>query len=416
MSEICFMDEPRQTFLQRINPVNLIRSSTVSSSLTRPASWLYDLMFKTKSGTSVTEDSSLQFSAVWGSVRILSETFASLPLHVYEQTSEGKFISNAHPVSLVLNFPNNFQNEYTFFSYLESCRQLYGNAFAQIVRNEAGRPVELRAIHPKRVQIKIVDSEKFYVVDKKGEAIDDAHMLHVMGLTLDGLVGKSTLTAAREAIGMGLAAQSFGAQFFGNGANLGGVLVHPGTLTDDAAKRLKRSWDSAQGGLDNAHGTAILEEGMKYERIGIPPNDAQFLESRKFQIADIARFFRVPLFMLGEMDNSSSRANIEEQGISFVRDTVRPMVKAYESEFNRKLFREDERGRFYVRFNLEGLLRGNIQSRYSAYAIGRQWGWLSANDVRDLENMNPIDGGDIYMAPLNMANVATDDTMQNPHE
>jgi HK97 family phage portal protein len=224
------------------------------------------------------------------------------------------------------------------------------------------------------------------------------------------------LTAAREAIGMGLAAQSFGAQFFGNGANLGGVLIHPGTLTKDAAERLKRSWDSAQGGLENSHGTAVLEEGMKYERIGIPPNDAQFLESRKFQIADISRFFRVPLFMLNEMDNSSSRANIEEQGISFVRDTVRPMVKAYESEINRKLFRQDERGEFYARFNLEGLLRGNIQSRYTAYAVGRQWGWLSANDVRDMENMNPIDGGDIYVTPLNMANVATDDSTQNLHE
>ena len=407
------MAEQKQNFIQRLNPLNLVRSSTVSSSLTRPASWLYDLMFRTKSGASVTEDSSLQFSAVWSSIRILSETFASLPLHVYQQTSDGKYIAPNHPVSFVLNFPNNIQNEFTFWSYLESCRQLYGNAFAQIKRNEAGRPIELIAIHPKRVKIKIVEGEKFYIVDNKEGAIDDQHMIHVMGLTLDGLIGKSTLTAAREAIGMGLAAQSFGAQFFGNGANLGGVLIHPGTLTKDAAERLKRSWDSAQGGLENSHGTAVLEEGMKYERIGIPPNDAQFLESRKFQIADISRFFRVPLFMLNEMDNSSSRANIEEQGISFVRDTVRPMVKAYESEINRKLFRQDERGEFYARFNLEGLLRGNIQSRYTAYAVGRQWGWLSANDVRDMENMNPIDGGDIYVTPLNMANVATDDSTQN---
>jgi HK97 family phage portal protein len=410
------MADQKPSIIQRLNPLNLVRSSTISSSLTRPASWLYDLMFRTKSGASVTEDSSLQFSAVWSSIRILSETFASLPLHVYQQTSEGKFVVPNHPVSFVINFPNNYQNEFTFWSYLEACRQLYGNAFAEIKRNEAGRPIELIAIHPKRVKIKVVDGEKFYIVDKNGEAIDDSHMIHIMGLTLDGLVGKSTLTAAREAIGMGLAAQTFGAQFFGNGANLGGVLIHPGTLTKDAAERLKRSWDSAQGGLENSHGTAVLEEGMKYERIGIPPNDAQFLESRKFQIADIARFFRVPLFMLGEMDNSSSRANIEEQGISFVRDTVRPMVKAYESEMNRKLFRQDERGEFYVRFNLEGLLRGNIQSRYTAYAVGRQWGWLSANDVRDMENMNPIEGGDIYVTPLNMANVATDDSTQNLNE
>ena len=212
------MAEQKQNFIQRFNPLNLVRSSTVSSSLTRPASWLYDLMFRSKSGASVTEDTSLQFSAVWASIRILSETFASLPLHVYQQTTEGKFIAPNHPVSFVINFPNNFQNEFTFWSYLEACRQLYGNAFAQIKRNEAGRPIELIAIHPKRVKIKIVDGEKYYIVDNNESAVDDQHMIHVMGLTLDGLIGKSTLTAAREAIGMGLAAQTFGAQFFGNGA------------------------------------------------------------------------------------------------------------------------------------------------------------------------------------------------------
>jgi HK97 family phage portal protein len=255
------------------------------------------------------------------------------------------------------------------------------------------------------VQIKLREGEKYFVIDKMG-TFADYEVLHLMGLSWNGIEGISVMEAAREAIGMGLAAQQFGAEFFGNGANLGGVITHPAKLTDDSMKRLKESWRRNYQGNDKSHGTAILEEGMKYDRIGIPPDQAQFLETRKFQILDIARIFRVPPHMLGELDAAASRANIEEQGISFVRDTIRPIVTMWEDELNKKLFMPSEQGRMYVRFNLDSLLRGDTASRFSSYAVARQWGWLSVNDIRDLENMNPIDGGDIYLQPLNMVNAA----------
>jgi HK97 family phage portal protein len=273
------------------------------------------------------------------------------------------------------------------------------------VRDAAARPIELVSVHPNRVKIKVNKGEKFYTVDDK-KTYSDEEMLHFVGLSFDGVKGQSPLDALRDAIGMGIAAQQFGAEFFANGANMGGVLTHPGRLTDDQIKRLKDSWNRSNAGLGKSNGTAVLEEGMKYERIGIPPDAAQFLQSRRFTVEDIARAFRVPPAMLAEMSNSSTRANVEEQAISFVRDTMNPYIARFETEFNRKLFREDELGTYYVRFTVDGLLRGDIKTRYSSYSIARQWGWLSVNDIRDLENLNPIEGGDTYLSPLNMAPVA----------
>ena len=226
-----------------------------------------------------------------------------------------------------------------------------------------------------------------------------------LDLGFDGVVGKSVIEAARESIGLGLAADQFGGSFFGNGANVSAVLTHPGRLSDEAYKRLIRSWTQRNAGLDNAHKTAILEEGMSVEKMSISPQESQFISTRKFGVEDIARFFRIPLAYLGSLENSSTRANIEEQGIQFQRNTILPWVKRWESEINRKLFVGDSE--YYIRFNMDGLLRGDIRSRYEAYTKGRQWGWISANDVRKLENMAPIDGGDAYLQPMNMIDVAS---------
>jgi HK97 family phage portal protein len=301
----------------------------------------------------------------------------------------------------------------TDFNFREVCQAhlcLHGNAFIAIRRNEAGQAVKLIPVHPDRVQVKVYKDEKFYTIDDGKETFDDTEMIHILGLSFDGVVGKSVIEAARESIGLGLAADQFGGSFFGNGANVSAVLKHPGRLSDEAYKRLMSSWQRRYAGLDNAHKTAILEEGMSVEKVSISPSESQFLETRKFGVEDIARFFRIPLAYLGSLENSSTRANIEEQGIQFQRNTILPWVKRWEAEFNRKLFPNQKDYR--IRFNMDGLLRGDINSRYSSYAIARQWGWLSVNDIRKHENLDPIEGGDTYLQPLNMVDAGTN----NPAE
>ena len=406
------MANEQQTLFDRVRAVFRASPNNPSTSLNKPASWLFDAFGSSKTGVPVNENSAMQFSAVWAAVRILSETIGSMPWHVYQRDGESRFIASAHPIGQLIQHPNGMMTSLVFRETLMAHLCLHGNAFAAIERDASARPTKLVPIHPDRVQIKVVEGEKFYHVDKK-VVYTDFEMIHVCGLSFDGIRGKSPLAAAKETFGIGLAANQFGAEFFGNGANVGGMLVHPGRLTDDAYKRLKHSWQTANAGLGNAHKTAILEEGMKFEKMTIPPDQAQFLQTRKFQTEEVARFFLIPPHMLGDLSASSTRANIEEQGIQFVRNTIRPWAVRIEEEFNNKLFRLDENDEYYIQFNLEGLLRGDIKSRYDAYSVGRQWGWLSVNDIRKMESLNDIDGGDVYLQPLNMIDASIDNPDAN---
>ena len=227
-------------------------------------------------------------------------------------------------------------------------------------------------------------------------------VLHIPGLGFDGLVGYSPIAMAKNAIGMAIACEEYGAKFFANGAAPGGVLEHPGTIKDP--QRVRESWQSTFGGSGNANKIAVLEEGMKYTPIGISPEQAQFLETRKFQINEIARIFRVPPHMVGDLEKSSF-SNIEQQSLEFVKYTLDPWVIRWEQSIQRSLLSRDEKAVYFVKFNLEGLLRGDYQSRMNGYAIGRQNGWMSANDIRELENLDRIpaeDGGDLYLINGNM--------------
>ena len=227
-------------------------------------------------------------------------------------------------------------------------------------------------------------------------------VLHIPGLGFDGLVGYSPIAMAKNAIGMAIACEEYGAKFFANGAAPGGVLEHPGTIKDP--QRVRESWQSTFGGSGNANKIAVLEEGMKYTPIGISPEQAQFLETRKFQINEIARIFRVPPHMVGDLEKSSF-SNIEQQSLEFVKYTLDPWVIRWEQSIQRTLLSKDEKAAYFVKFNLEGLLRGDYQSRMNGYAIGRQNGWMSANDIRELENLDRIpaeDGGDLYLINGNM--------------
>lgn len=383
-----------------------------NTNLGNPAAWLVDLFGgDTASGEKVNQDTALTFSAVYACIRVLSETIASLPIHVCYKDGDGsKFIDYEHGVHhLISNEPNSIMTSYSFRETLQTHLCLYGNAYAEIKRNGRGEPLSIKLLMPSDVDVYIKDEKLFYEVteqnyntgvENKKRIVQSKNMIHLTGLSTDGIMGKSPITIARENIGLGLAAQKFGGSFFGNGANVNGILTHPGTLNDVAQKRLKKSWNNSYTGASNGLKTAVLEEGMKYERIGIPPNDAQFIETRKFQVTEIARIFRVPPHMIADLERATF-TNIEHQAIEFATHTVRPWLVKWEQELNRKLFGKDE-SNYYIRFNIAGLLRGDNKSRSDYYKSLFYIGAYSINDIRSFEDMNKVEDGDTHFVPTNM--------------
>ena len=374
----------------------------------------------TTSGKVVNERTAMQTTAVFACVRILSEAVAGLPLHIYRYRSDGgKERIPMHPLyHLLHDEPNPEMTSFVFRETLMSHLLLWGNAYAQVVRNGRGQAVALYPLLPSKMDVsRAANGELLYTyyrdadetgLNPKGGYITlrRDEVLHIPGLGFDGLIGYSPIAMAKNAIGMSLATEEYGASFFANGANPGGVLEHPGVIKDIG--RVKESWNSAYQGSGNAHKIAVLEEGMKFQAIGIPPEQAQFLETRKFQINEIARIFRVPPHMVGDLEKSSF-SNIEQQSLEFVKYTLDPWVVRWEQSLQQSLILPSEKPSLFVRFNLDGLLRGDYQSRMNGYAVGRQNGWMSANDIRELEDMNRIptvEGGDLYLVNGNMTKLA----------
>ena len=367
------------------------------------------------SGKRVNERSAMQMTAVYSCVRILSEAIASLPLHLYRYNEDGgKEKAIDHPLYFLLHDePNPEMTSFVFRETLMTHLLLWGNAYAQIIRNGKGEIVALYPLMPDRMTVDRDENGKLYYEYQTSS--DDAptmkgstvilrppDVLHIPGLGFDGLVGYSPIAMAKNAIGMAIACEEFGAKFFANGANPSGVLEHPGTLKDPA--KVRDSWNAAFGGISNAHKVAVLEEGLKYTPISISPNEAQFLETRKFQIDEIARIFRVPPHMVGDLEKSSF-SNIEQQSLEFVKYTLDPWVSRWEQAMIRSLLSQTEKPIYFLKFNVDGLLRGDYQSRMNGYATARQNGWMSANDIRELENLDRIpaeEGGDLYLINGNM--------------
>ena len=369
----------------------------------------------TTSGKSVTERSAMQMTAVYSCVRILAEAVAGLPLHLYRYNDDGgKEKAIDHPLYRLLHDePNPEMSSFVFRETLMTHLLLWGNAYAQVIRNGKNEVVALYPLMPNKMSVDRDSSGQLYYSYYRGtdEAIRDKEhtvilkptdVLHIPGLGFDGLVGYSPIAMAKNAIGMAIACEEFGARFFANGAAPSGVLEHPGTIRDPS--RLRETWQSQFGGASNSGKVAILEEGMKYTPISISPEQAQFLETRKFQINEIARIFRVPPHMVGDLEKSSF-SNIEQQSLEFVKYTLDPWVIRWEQSLQRALLGFGEKEKYFFKFNLEGLLRGDYQSRMNGYAIGRQNGWMSANDIRELENLDRIpaeEGGDLYLINGNM--------------
>ena len=373
------------------------------------------LFGRTTSGENVDEFKAMQTTAVYACVRILAEAVASLPIHVYERTETGKEKKVDHPLYFLLHDePNPEMSSFVFRETLMTHLLIWGNAYVQIIRDRSGQVISLYPLLPDKMSVHRDESGKLYYKYKrqseenpnfkeKGDAILRAEdVLHVPGLGFDGLIGYSPIALAKNAIGMTLATENYGASFFKNGANPGGVLEHPGILKDP--KRVRDSWNAVYNGVTNAHKVAVLEEGMKYTQVGIPPEEAQFLQTRKFQINEIARLYRIPPHMVGDLEKSSF-SNIEQQSLEFVKYTLDPWVVRLEQAFKRSLFLPEEKKTYFVKLNVDGLLRGDYQSRMNGYAIGRQNGWLSTNDIRELEDLNLLsdeEGGNLYLINGNM--------------
>ncbi len=366
-------------------------------------------------GKSVNERSAMQMTAVYSCVRILAEAVAGLPLHFYKYAENGskvKAIDNSL-YHLLHDEPNPEMSSFVFRETLMTHLLLWGNAYAQIIRNGKGEVIALYPLMPNKMQVDRDENGVIYYIYQR--STDEAKtmegttvylrkedILHIPGLGFDGLVGYSPIAMAKNAIGLAIATEEYGAKFFANGAAPSGVLEHPGTIKDPS--RLRENWNSTFGGSSNSGKVAVLEEGMKYTPISISPEQAQFLETRKFQINEIARIFRVPPHMVGDLEKSSF-SNIEQQSLEFVKYTLDPWVIRWEQSLARCLLKPEEKKQYFFKFNVEGLLRGDYQSRMSGYATARQNGWMSANDIRELENLDKLskeEGGDLYLINGNM--------------
>lgn len=365
----------------------------------------------TTAGKPVNEQTAMQMTAVYSCVRILSETVAGLPLHVYRYNDTGgKEKILQHPLyKLLHDEPNPEMTSFAFRETLMSHLLLWGNAYAQIIRNARGEVLALYPLMPNKMTVdRDSNGRLFYLYQKSTDDaptlgkdsrvyLDPSDVLHIPGLGFDGLVGYSPIAMAKNAVGLAIATEEYGAKFFANGAAPGGVLEHPGTIKDP--QKIKESWNAAYQGSTNAHRVAVLEEGMKYQAIGISPEQAQFLETRKFQINEIARIFRIPPHMLADLEKSSF-SNIEQQSLEFVKYTLDPWVVRWEQAMCRALLSPSEKPTVFIKFNVDGLLRGDYASRMTGYATARQNGWMSANDIRELENLDRIPaelGGDLYL-------------------
>lgn len=362
-------------------------------------------------GKVVNQSTAMQLTAVFACVSLLSETFASLPAILYRRLDRGKERAIDHPLYSVLHdIANPEQTSADFRSTMMAHILLWGHCYAEISRNGAGDVKALWPITPTRVrpfrnsrnalmyQVNLSENPSSSLPATTQNLSAD-RVLHV-----SGVLGLSPIGQAREALGLTMAAEEYGARFFSNDSTPGGVLEHPGQLSGDAQLRLRDQIETQTRGLSNKHRMMVLEEGMKWTGIGLPPEDSQFLETRKFQVGEIARIFRVPPHMIGDVDRSTSwGTGIEQQNIGFVVYSVRSWLVRWEQEENKTLLSEEERKNYFIEYLVDGLLRGDIASRYAAYSIARQNGWMNGNEIRELENQNPVPGLDEYLVNTAMA-------------
>jgi len=374
---------------------------------------------RSSSGTHVSEDTALQTAAVYACVRVISEAIASLPLHVYQYTEHGTQLKPDHYLYPILHdIPNPEMTSFSFRETLMAHLLLYGNAYAQIMRDGNGRAEALYPLLPHKMDVNRNEAGELYYTywrerddtrpnEKSGAvALRRDQVLHIPGLSMNGLVGLSPIALARNAVGLCIATEQFGADFFANGATPGGVLEHTGGVREP--DNLREQWNAIFQGVGNSNHIAVLEDGLTYHAISVRPDEAQFLETRKFQLNEIARIFRVPPHMIGDLEKSSF-SNIEQQSLEFVKYCMSPWIARWEQALYRALILPSERGKIFIKFNLDGMLRGDYETRMKGFSIGVQNGFMSPNDCRRLENLNDIpdeQGGNEYMVNGSMVKLS----------
>jgi len=374
--------------------------------------------YQSATGVTVTAESSLRATAVFACVRVLSETLASLPLITYRRLPRGKERApDFYLYPILHDTPNPEMTSFTFRETLTAHVALWGNGYAEMQLDGAGRVTALWPLLPNQtLPARLADGTLFYKTFVPGsgfKALSADRVLHVRGLGMSGLMGLSPIAQARNAVGLALATEEFGARVFGNGSMPGVILKYPGNLTDAQYDAAQSSWQAAHGGLSNAHRVAILEGGIEAEKIGIPNDDAQFLETRKFQVREIARLFRVPPHLISDLEQATF-SNIEQQSLEFVIYTMLPWFARWEQEIARSVLLPQERATYFAEYLIDSLLRGDTTARFAAYASAISSGWMNRNEAREKENMNP--GGtalDQFLEPLNMIEVGSDATAAN---
>jgi HK97 family phage portal protein len=399
-----------------MNLFNKLRNAIKNLSLSDPKAWnpsLWNLANnQSLSGENVDEQSALTYSAVYNAVTLISGTIGALPLHLYQRKDDKKQILDNRILYRVMH------DQWNPIMTAKSGREtmmahilLWGNGYAEKIRNGYGEIVELWPITPNRVRPHMKDGEFVYGIRVDSEEIimPRDKILHIPGLGFDGFMGYSVISMANKSIGLGMALETFGSMYFGQGTHPGVIISHPNSLSAQANSNLRTSLAETYSGLGKSHRLMLLEEGMKIEKLGIPPNDSQFLESRQFQIPEVARWFNLPPHKLKDLTKSSF-SNIESEQLSFVIDSLLPWLVTLEQNYNMQLLTASDKslsgyGRLYFKHIVEGLMRGDAASRSAFYAIMLDRGVFSINEVREKEDMNPIPGGDIHLVPLNMTSL-----------
>lgn len=377
---------------------------------------MHGITYDSYTGRRVTTLRAMQMSAVFGCVRVLSESVGMLPCGLFERTDKGKFPAAKERLFTLLSIkPNGFMTPQEFWELVMVCLCLRGNFYAYKVK-AFGEVVELLPLNPDSVEPKLNERwEPVYQVtfpDGSTDALTQDDIWHVRIFTLDGLKGLNPVAFARHAIALGLATEEHGSRLFGNGAVTSGVLQTDSALSDEAFNRLKSEFEEEHQGLGNSHKPLILEQGLKWQNISLNAEDAQFLETRKFQLEEICRIFRVPMHLVQNTDRATFN-NIENLGIGFINYSLVPYLTRIEQRINIGLVKASRHGVLYAKFNVGALLRGDMKSRFEAYAIGINWGMYSPNDCLELEDRNPRPGGDIYLTPMNMTTNPTDNKKES---
>jgi len=389
-----------------------------TTSVSNPASWLSGLgdFVGSKAGIRVTPESAMAFIAVYASVKLLAESVAQLPCHLYRRKDKAGNREKATDHSLYdkLNYaPNSWMTAFDYHEYQQGALGLRGNSIAYLERRPSGEIEQIIPINPAQVNVKVGSDRRpvFGLLDERQMNVPFSNIHHIAAFKTNAYWGLSPIQAGREGIGLALATEQHASQVFANGTHLKGALEREWmqgakSLDRDQVDQLKMQWRKMYRGLDASEDIAILQDGFKFKSISMSNEDAQLLASRVHGINEVARLYNIPPHMIQSLDKATF-SNIESQALQYVMYSLMPWLKRHEAAMMRDLLTADERKQYYIEFNVSGLLRGDMATRFNSYAQGRQWGWLSVNDIRRLENLTPIKDGDIYLQPMNMVDAGS---------